>query len=589
LSEAPNPISPFARELTALFVEDDLTSRLLVAAMLRGVFKELVTASDGLEGLEVFKARRPDLVLTDHAMPGLSGLAMTEEIRKTDAKVPVIFITGTIDTALLVEAINLGISAFIPKPVAMASLRHAVGLVTGMLEKDHLQRRNLEQELALLQLRERYHEHQQELAFRKELSILENDYLWRSFAFDPASGRGEWIAQVLYLPHDIMCGDSYGLRARPDGMLVFLADAMGKGLAAALTSSLGVYTFNLLVDALAGPLDFPAFARNYASLMAKRLLEDEVLSFSLAWLPRSGAPLQTAAFGMPPMLAGTPGGPVVKFRCNNPPLSAYGGGIRTTSHDLGSARALVLYTDGLNEAVTADGSLYRDHLEAAIAGSSSCRQFAQSFRARVAAPDDDVTVLILARMDAPPDWEEVRVVPSRLQAVDEACLQVEGRLEACAGLDQAARHEFGMAVREAAMNAYEHGSLEIPSEEKRELLDDGTYFDRILEREKDTARVIDLALSEHSEGANKVLKVTIRDEGGGFTPPTSWSSEPGALGLSGRGLKMVRKYTDVFFFNEKGNLITLLKVYRGGNDADSPDPATGTHPHREHQDHRRLP
>jgi CheY-like chemotaxis protein/anti-sigma regulatory factor (Ser/Thr protein kinase) len=581
-------ISPFSRELTALFVEDDLTSRLLVSAMLRGVFKELVTASDGLEGLKAFQARRPDLVLTDHAMPGLSGLAMTEEIRKTDAKVPVIFITGTIDTALLVEAINLGISAFIPKPVAMASLRHAVGLVTGMLEKDHLQRRNLDQELALLQLRERYHEHQQELAFRKELSILENDFLWRSFAFDPASGRGEWVAQVIYSPHDIMCGDSYGLRARPDGMLVFLADAMGKGLAAALTSSLSVYTFNLLVDALAGPLDFAAFAQQYASLMAKRLLEDEVLSFCLAWLPRSGAPLQTAAFGMPPMLAGAPGEPVVKLKCNNPPLSAYFDGFRTTSHDLGSARALLLYTDGLNEAVTADGSLYRDHLEAAFATSSSSRQFAQSFRAKVAVPDDDVTVLILARVDAPPEWEERRVVPSRLQAVDEACQQVEDRLEACQGLDRIARIEFGMAVREALLNAYEHGSLEIPGDRKRELLDDGTYFDRILEREKDTARVINLVLSGHAEGANQVLKVAIQDEGKGFKPPSSWSSEPEQLGLSGRGLRMVRKYTDVFYFNAKGNLITLLKVYRGGNDADRSDQSTGTHPHREHQDDRRL-
>ena len=42
-------ISPYSRELTALFVEDDAPSRRLMAAQLRGVFKELILASDGRE------------------------------------------------------------------------------------------------------------------------------------------------------------------------------------------------------------------------------------------------------------------------------------------------------------------------------------------------------------------------------------------------------------------------------------------------------------------------------------------------------------------------------------------------------------
>jgi len=37
--------------------------------------------------------------------------------------------------------------------------------------------------------------------------------------------------------------------------------------------------------------------------------------------------------------------------------------------------------------------------------------------------------------------------------------------------------------------------------------------------------------------------------------------------LSGRGLKMVKMYTDAFYFNEKGNAITLIKIYPGESDA----------------------
>jgi len=276
-------ISPFARELTALFVEDDGPTRAMVAAQLRGVFRELILASDGQEGLAAFRARSPQLVLTDNWMPVMSGIEMTEAIRKVDARVPVIFITSSMDIELLVRAINLGISAFISKPVAQPNLRHALTLVVGMLENEHLQRKAVEQELALHAFREKYHEHQQALAFRKELRILENDFRWRCFSGAAGSGRGDWIAQVVYSPHDIMCGDSYALRRLPDGMLVLIADAMGKGLGAALTTALGVHGFNFLVDGLdpAAPFRFEAFVERFTALVRKHLLEDEV--FLCAW------------------------------------------------------------------------------------------------------------------------------------------------------------------------------------------------------------------------------------------------------------------------------------------------------------------
>lgn len=170
-------ISPFARELTALYVEDDAVSRLMVAAQLRGVFKELILAADGQEGLEAFRARSPQLVLTDNRMPRLSGIAMTESIRELDARVPVIFLTATMDTPLLVRAIELGIAAFLTKPVALASLRLAVARVVGLLEIEHLHRRTVEQELALLHFQEKYHESQQELAFRFPHHRPERSYL----------------------------------------------------------------------------------------------------------------------------------------------------------------------------------------------------------------------------------------------------------------------------------------------------------------------------------------------------------------------------------------------------------------------------
>lgn len=267
-------VSAFSRQLTALLVEDDGPTRLFLSTLLAGTFKELRTARDGQEGLEAFHRTTPDLVLADQAMPRLSGIRMIAEIRKADPKVPVIFITSTMDTEILVEAINLGISAFVPKPVTAPLLAKALALVVGLLENDHLQRKTVEQELTLLHMKEKYHDLQQETAFRKELSILENEYLARPFRC--GAGCGEWFAQVQYHPHDIMCGDSWSLRRLPDGgMLVYLADAMGKGLSAALTTSVGAHTFNLQVDGLPPePFDFQTFIGRFTARMAKRLLED---------------------------------------------------------------------------------------------------------------------------------------------------------------------------------------------------------------------------------------------------------------------------------------------------------------------------
>ncbi len=561
------PVPSFARELTALLVEDDSATLRMMSAQLKKVFKELIVAGDGREGLAAFQAHRPQLVLTDNHMPFLSGIEMTEAIRRIDAKVPVIFFTSQMDTDLLVRAINLGIAAFIPKPATRASLFNAVAMVTGVLENEDLQRRNLEQEMSLLQFRDKYHEHQQELAFRKELSILENDYAGRSFS----CARAEWIVQVVYSPHDIMCGDSYSLRRMAGGMLLFVADAMGKGLAASLSTSLSVHAFNLLADASArAPFAFQDFVRRYTAMMRKRLLEDEVLPLTLAWLPEDRPVMETAAFGMPPILVRDEGG-VRKLRCDNPPLSAYVEAFRTTMHDLGAAQALLVHTDGLNEAVTAGGDLYRDHLDRDFAGSLGRDQLWEAFRAKVGSPADDVALVLLTRVDGEPLWRDELEVPSRLEEVERACEELERRLEAGADLGPGPGGEFAMAVREAMLNAYEHGSLEIDFGAKVRMLEDGTYYQSLHDLEADVERRIGVHVSVQARAGQRLLRVTVQDAGPGFTPDAFLLQGADSMLASGRGLKMVRACTDAFYLNEVGNAITLIRIYPGGSHAVEPD------------------
>ncbi|MCO4093427.1 MAG: diguanylate cyclase [Acidovorax sp.] len=106
-----------------LIVDDNASMIQLVARMLKGVAR-LRFATGGAEALELMRQERPDLVLLDAEMPGMSGYEVCEAIR-ADAllsTVPVVFLTGNGDTAAEVRGLEAGAVDFITKPVHEALL-----------------------------------------------------------------------------------------------------------------------------------------------------------------------------------------------------------------------------------------------------------------------------------------------------------------------------------------------------------------------------------------------------------------------------------------------------------------------------------
>ena len=65
------------KNLTILIVEDDNKIKSSIARALEGLFKGVILAKNGDEGLKKFKKYNPDLVLTDIVMPIMDGLEMT--------------------------------------------------------------------------------------------------------------------------------------------------------------------------------------------------------------------------------------------------------------------------------------------------------------------------------------------------------------------------------------------------------------------------------------------------------------------------------------------------------------------------------
>jgi two-component system nitrogen regulation response regulator GlnG len=86
----------------------------------------LYTASSGTEGLQLVTHQRPDVVILDIYLPDLSGLEVFRCIRRQNAQIPVIFITGHGTTEMAIEAMKLGAFDYLLKPLDVEQLQGLV-------------------------------------------------------------------------------------------------------------------------------------------------------------------------------------------------------------------------------------------------------------------------------------------------------------------------------------------------------------------------------------------------------------------------------------------------------------------------------
>ena len=105
-----------------LLVDDEPEILEYLQEALSSVGYRTETASSADEALQQIKIFQPHLVLTDHQMPGLTGLEMLQNLRRQENYVTVIFVSANVDTDCVIEALKAGADDYIRKPFRLTEL-----------------------------------------------------------------------------------------------------------------------------------------------------------------------------------------------------------------------------------------------------------------------------------------------------------------------------------------------------------------------------------------------------------------------------------------------------------------------------------
>jgi CheY-like chemotaxis protein len=123
---------PMAIGSRILLADSSLLSRKIASAALVGRGFEVLEAENGEQALDLALSERPDLILLDLGLPGLSGYDVARHLRATPdmQHIPIIAVTGRADRRAYEKAQQAGIDDLIVKPVDRDDL---VQIVTSIL------------------------------------------------------------------------------------------------------------------------------------------------------------------------------------------------------------------------------------------------------------------------------------------------------------------------------------------------------------------------------------------------------------------------------------------------------------------------
>ena len=209
-----------------LIIDDELALLHSIAAYLEDSGFKTFSAENGKEGLAIFNAEQPSLVLTDLHMPVLGGLEVLSTVTKNSPDTPVIVISGAGELNDAIEALRLGAWDYLTKPISdLQVLEHAVKKALerkNLIAENKIYAQRIEQSLKILE-EDQAAGRSVQMSLLPQNSLTVQDYSFNYKIIPSLELSGDFV-EYFYITEDI-----YGL---------YLADVSGHGASSAFITVL---------------------------------------------------------------------------------------------------------------------------------------------------------------------------------------------------------------------------------------------------------------------------------------------------------------------------------------------------------------
>ena len=113
-----------AKPATILLVEDDCDLRQVVKITVEEPHLRILEAGDGPSALDLARREKPDLIVLDWVLPGLTGIEIAQALRNepATARTPIIMLTSRDQPEFIEAAKQIGVSAYLFKPFSPVEL-----------------------------------------------------------------------------------------------------------------------------------------------------------------------------------------------------------------------------------------------------------------------------------------------------------------------------------------------------------------------------------------------------------------------------------------------------------------------------------
>ncbi len=114
--------------MTVLYAEDENELREVMVDILSFEVKTVYVAKNGIEAYDLYKEKKPDIIISDLNMPGMNGIELGKKIRETDHSTRIIMLTAHSDVQSLLAATELKLTKYLLKPTKGVDLFNALTL-----------------------------------------------------------------------------------------------------------------------------------------------------------------------------------------------------------------------------------------------------------------------------------------------------------------------------------------------------------------------------------------------------------------------------------------------------------------------------